>query len=504
MGAYDRMKTHGFEKNRKKIKGVTSLVAKLLAVLLVMMLCVGCQELSGITEQAGGTSTDSAQQTEVNAEVRDLNGIDISEFSVVYSSTDSDYCKRAAKYICDQIKVRTGCVLSMNPDYLPAESEYEIVVGEADRDISKQLDADTQNVQFAIMADDNSIALEGDYFVIAAAAYFFIETYIPSSNFDSTVPKEATVHDPIQKEAKNYILMIGDGMGFNQTLLFEKYAKNISSYNEYSDNENIFYGYYFPSQGQSRTNSLSGVTDSAAGGTALATGYKTLNGYVGKDKTGKNIESLTELAGRLGKATAVISTDSATGATPSSFSAHALDRDDSDGIKASQTVLVKNYDTAIYCGQNKYDSSGVKTLEGAVKATLKSLAKNENGFFMMYEEAHIDKWCHSNDMDNTFNSVVRFNQIIGIVMEYAFYNPDTFVLITADHETGGLSKASNGSFSYSQTSHSGANVPVFAYGMGAEVFNGLTVENTQIPKTIASMMGVKDFGAKDNYKSLLD
>ena len=139
-----------------------------------------------------------------------------------------------------------------------------------------------------------------------------------------------------------------------------------------------------------------------------------------------------------------------------------------------------------------------------MKATLKELAKNENGFFMMYEEAHIDKWCHKNDMDNTFNSVVRFNQIIGIVMEYAFYNPDTFVLITADHETGALTKSSSGAFYYNQTDHSGANVPVFAYGMGAELFNGVTVENTQIPKTIASMMGVKDFGAKDNYKSLLD
>ena len=107
-------------------------------------------------------------------------------------------------------------------------------------------------------------------------------------------------------------------------------------------------------------------------------------------------------------------------------------------------------------------------------------------------------------MEDTFNSVVRFNQIIGIVMEYAFYNPDTFVLITADHETGDLQRSSAGAFFYNQTDHSDANVPVFAYGIGAELFNGVTVENTQIPKTIASMMGVKDFGAKDSYNSLLN
>ena len=99
--------------------------------------------------------------------------------------------------------------------------------------------------------------------------------------------------------------------------------------------------------------------------------------------------------------------------------------------------------------------------------------------------------------------MVRFNQAIGLFMEFAFYNPDTFVLITADHETGALTRTDFGAFEYHQTSHSGANVPVFAYGINADVFNGQIIENTQIPKTVAHMMGKESFGAADQFKSLL-
>ena len=109
---------------------------------------------------------------------------------------------------------------------------------------------------------------------------------------------------------------------------------------------------------------------------------------------------------------------------------------------------------------------------------------------MMYEAAHIDSYGHSNNLDKTFNCMVRFNQVIGIVMEYAFYNPDTFVLITADHETGGLTA----SFEYTSKNHTGDNVQIFAYGDGAEYFNKKTVENIRIPKKIASLWGVKEFG----------
>ena len=476
----------------------SAIITKAAALLLVAVLLVGCQQkvIEEIVDQTSDAITEALELSRVN-------GVDIEEYVIIYPEELSDYSKTAAYYIRSQIKEKTGLSLNIQPDYVPTEAAHEIVVGETNRDISKKLDADTKNMQFSIMADENSIALEGEQFIIAAAAYFFVETYITDTYFNSTVPEGAHVHDPIQKETKNYIIMIGDGMGFNQTLLFEKYAKNISTLAPYSDGEDQFYGYLFPNQGKSQTNSLSGVTDSAAGGTALSTGYKTLNGYVGKDKTGKDIKSLTELASMLGKATAVISTDSNTGATPSSFSAHAMDRNDTETLKKSQAEGVEKYGTIISCGNNPYDKAGVNALMLKLKTTLNTLSKDSDGFFMMYEEAHIDKWCHSNEMEDTFKAVVRFNQAIGLVMEYVFYNPETFVLITADHETGGLTYGINGNFKYTQTSHSGANVPVFAYGKNAALFNGVTVENTQIPKTIAAMMGVMNFGDNDKYVSLL-
>ena len=228
-------------------------------------------------------------------------------------------------------------------------------------------------------------------------------------------------------------------------------------------------------------------------GTALATGYKTNNRYVGKDSNLNDVQSLTELAGSLGKATAVMSTEVQTGATPSAFSAHADDRDNKSDISASQAELTAKYGTIINCGYNHYDASGVNNLKNNVSLTLDKLSKNENGFFMMYEEAYIDKHCEKNDLESTFDALVRFNQVIGIVMEFALYNPETFVLITADHETGNL-KFSGGEFKYSTASHTGNDVPVFAYGLGSEKFNDEIVENIDIPKTIAALWGVEKFG----------
>jgi alkaline phosphatase len=138
------------------------------------------------------------------------------------------------------------------------------------------------------------------------------------------------------------------------------------------------------------------------------------------------------------------------------------------------------------------------SIEAAVTSTLDALDDDEDGFFLMYEEAYIDKHCHSNNLPKTFYALLRFNQVIALFMEYAFYNPNTFILITADHETGGLTD----SFEYTKGDHSSADVPVFAYGDGSELFGGQTVENIQIPQTIAAFMGVDNFGDQTTFKPL--
>lgn len=480
-----------------------STFAKILCVLLSIMLLAGCQvwPLNGSqTESSDTTDTMEVETEPITSQT--LNGISIEEFSIVYCDQDVDYSYRAAKYIQSEILARTGVMLSVIEDHAEAQ-DYEIVVGETSRAISETLEAETQNTRFAILADDEKIALEGDYFVVAAAAYFFVETYIPDTYFESSIPKQTTIHEPIQKEAENFIFLIGDGMGVYQTLLYDVFDVSAPGVPAYSDGEDLFYGYLFPNQGYVRTNSLSGVTDSAAGGTALATGYKTVNGYIGKNSSGKDVKSLTELAASKGMATAVMSTETSTGATPASFSAHADSRKDSSEIFTSQQATTQKYGTLIRCDFNAYDVKSVKNLQKTVNDTLNTLGQDEDGFFMMYEEAYIDKFLHNNDLTGTFYALMRFNQVIGVCMEYAFYHPETFVLITADHETGDLKPNAQGGYSYSIGEHSGANVLVFTYGMSAEVFDGKEIENTQIPKTIAYMMGEKNFGANDQYKSLL-
>ena len=427
-----------------------------------------------------------------------LNGVKLKKYSIVYSDEDLDYAKRAAEYIQSKILERTGLEIPLIEDSDEAVSEYEIVVGNTEREISEKLNADTEGLEFAIMADENRIALEGEYFIIAAAAYFFIETYVPGADYDATVPEKVSIHTPIVKEAKNFIMLIGDGMGPIHTRTFEYLENNI----EYSDGEDVFYGYYLPYQGQSRTSSLSGVTDSAAGGTALSCGKKTINGLVGRDKDNNDLKSLTELAYEKGMSAGVMSTENKTGATPASFSAHADGRYSTAEIIMSQAQARDNYGTVIDCGYDYYDTRYMAVIERHITDTLTTLSANENGFFLMYEEAHIDKHSHNNELDKVFKAVVRFNQAIGRFMEFAFYNPETFILITADHETGDLFANEKGILSFHSEEHTGKNVPIFAYGYSSELFDGVKIENIQISHTFASFMGDDNFGDQSEFGSL--
>lgn len=432
-----------------------------------------------------------------------LCGDALSSYVIVYEEGALPYTVRAAEYIANEIKARTGIALSVMPiSKDSAQNAHEIVVGETTRQISQVLNAQTEGMEFSLLANEDHIALEGDYFIIAAAAYYFVEKYIPEAVFDIDVPTTATVCTPIVKETKNVIFLIGDGMGPTQTKLFDAYeGENVA---DYTDGEDFFYGYLFPYIGEARTDSLSGTTDSAASGTALASGFKTKNGYVGRDGDKNDVPLITEIAAQLGKATAVMSTEKQTGATPAAFSAHAYDRSSTGAITTGQALLAEEWGTIINCNYNVYTESEMHKVRGAITETLAALSADEDGFFVMYEEAYIDKHCHDNDAKDTYMAVLRFNQAIALFMEYAFYNPETMVIITADHETGGLQITDEGECTYSTDEHTSTNVPVFAYGAYAEVFDGKTVENVQIPKTIAALFGVKIEGTNPaDYPSLL-
>ena len=426
-----------------------------------------------------------------------INGTPLAEFTLVYDEQGLDYNKRAAEYIKDTAKQRYNVNLEIIDDNTEAKS-HEIVIGETSREISSSLESDTKGLEFAILASDGSVALEGDYFVIAAAAYYFMETYASADAQASSVPESVSVHQPIVKEAKNYIVLIGDGMGVYQTRMFEYMDNNV----EYGDSEDVFYGYMLPYQGLSKTNSLSGTTDSAAGATALACGYKTFNGYVGRNGQLQDVKNLTELAHELGKSAAVMSTETQTGATPASFVVHVDSRSMSSAIINLMLDATINNGTVIECGFDYYNTRYMGVIEGKVEKVLDQVSNNDKGFFLMYEEAYIDKHCDDNDFEKSFNAMVRFNQVIARFMEFVFYNPETAILITADHETGGLHEDENGNLAFVTTDHTSADVPIFAYGHGMDIFNGAHVENIQIAHTIAALMGDENFGDQSQYQSL--
>ena len=422
-----------------------------------------------------------------------INNVSLSEYAIVYSDTDTDYAYRAAEYIQNAILERTGIKLPLQEDS-NVTAAYEIVVGDTEREVSAQLNADTTRDSFALMTYKKQVGLEGDYFLIAAAAYYFVQTYITGETFNGVIPKEATLCKPITEAPNKFFFLIGDGMGPNHTKLYDDPPMFLKRSDGYSDGEDLFYGYLLPAHGYAQTYSLTGVTDSAAAGTALATGYKTFNTYVGVNGENQPVKSLTELANELGKATAVLSTEPRTGATPSSFLAHVPDRTDQNALLESQDTIEKA-GTLISCDFDVYDAKQLQAkVEGTVLDTIAQLEQDPDGFFMMYEEAHIDKHSHSNNLNHAFLAVARFNQVIGRVMEYACYNPDTFVLITADHETGKLQPAPNGKMTYNSDTHTNTDVPVFAFGQGSELFDGVTADNIQLPKTIAKMWGAAEFG----------
>lgn len=426
------------------------------------------------------------------------NGVSIKEYQIVCNKEGLDYNVRAAEYIQNAIKNVTGYTPAIVDDS-EAEKSHEIVVGETSRQISTELNQTLSGVQFSMLTKGGKIALEGNYFVIAAAAYYFVDTYVKAG--DVEIADATLVRDPIVKEAKNYILLIGDGMGVEHANMFA----HMEDTSGFSDGESFFYGYMLPNIGMSRTDSFSGTTDSAASGTAMATGYKTENRRIGTDRSNNELKSITELAAELGKATAIMSTDDSTGATPSAFSAHTDHRNNSEDIKADQQALTQKYGTIFDCGYESYAPNSVKvSLESHITNTLAKVSADTDGFFLMYEEAHIDKKSHSNDVEMTFKSVLRFNQAIARFMEYAFYNPDTVVIITADHETGGLAYSeileryyfTNGTDEKKE--HTSTPVPVFAWGQGTEFFNDTIIENVQIAQFIAGAMGVTDFGDTEN------
>ncbi len=319
-------------------------------------------------------------------------------------------------------------------------------------------------------------------------------------------------NDKLSK-VKNIILLIGDGMGLTQI-----YSGLTANHGELNLSQFLNIGFSKTSAADSY------ITDSAAGATAMATGKKARNRAIGVDTNNVPLKNLPDIIRPLGIKTGLISAGSITDATPAAFYAHQPERSlDSliahDYLKSSVEILIgggadmfnkeKVSDSLRAKGfqvSNHWqdlaslkapfvlldDSKTVSMLKGrgnflteAFNKSQQTLSKNPKGFFMMAEGAQIDYGGHVNKVPYVVTEMLDFDQLIGEALRFADSNGETLVIVTADHETGGLTlldgdlKKGYVDGHFSTNDHTAVMVPVFAYGPHALDFRGV-YENTEI------------------------
>lgn len=330
---------------------------------------------------------------------------------------------------------------------------------------------------------------------------------------------------------KNVIVMIADGMGPNDITIAEKFSDECFSFGLLLNQ--------FKNHGEATTRSAdSDVTDSAAAATALGTGTKTNNGMVGMlpDKT--HLKNISEIAREQGKKVGIVTNDLVTGATPSGYTVHAVSREATEvlakgfidfapdvlignGYSKFLSVLTDEYKTKLtknFLVASNFDMMPIvlnsdttekKPLIGFHGEDLLGKSSNylayctelalnrldgDKGFFLLVEGAGTDKAGHSNVMSAKINNVITFDRAIAVVLKYMKTHPDTLLVITSDHETGGVQLPAEGEQPtdklFTTSNHTGKNVRVFALGYGAQRFRGCVVDNTDIAKfTIAAVKG---------------
>lgn len=332
---------------------------------------------------------------------------------------------------------------------------------------------------------------------------------------------------PKGKKVKNVILMIGDGMSLMHV------------YTAWTANRGKLWLENAQATGLSKTWAVKKlVTDSGSGGTSLATGVKTVYHAVGVDPEGKPLTSLVDVAKELGKDAGMAVTCRLWDATPCDFCCHNIDRD-------KEEELVGDYPTSgvdfVFGGgaqkfTNRKDGRDIfkelqkkgyhvsRTLDDffaydknsrifavpydkdtplpdergdlLARASMKGISlmnQNKNGFFMMIEGSQLDDYGHFNQLDLLMKETLDFDQTVGEVMKWAAKDGETLVVVTADHETGGLTLVNGNKEEgrveccFSSKDHTGAMVPVYTFGPGAENFTGI-FENTDVFKKIKKLM----------------
>ena len=329
------------------------------------------------------------------------------------------------------------------------------------------------------------------------------------------------------RKPKNVIYLIGDGMGLNQ--IYAGMTANGGTLNIERCTHT----------GLAKTYSANSyITDSAAGGTALATGNKTNNGMIGMNADSVAVKSVLSAAEEAGMATGLVATVRITHATPASFYAHQISRNMYEEIAAE--MLTSGVDFFVGGGRKNFEvrkdslnySDSLRNVDynivysidsvqapvllpfgalcadsdmpqarergnflpQAVDLAIKSLDARADGFFLMVEGSQIDYQGHGNNTEGVVDEVLDFDRAIQVALDFAERDGETLVVITADHETGGMTIL-NGSYAdstvvaqFNTGGHTGTMVPIYSFGPCADQFTGI-MENTEIPVRIKTALG---------------
>lgn len=356
----------------------------------------------------------------------------------------------------------------------------------------------------------------------------------------TTLPHSVAPFDPSGTVVKpdRIILMIGDGMAVAH--LTAALVANSGS----------LYMQQFRHIGITTTHSANDfITDSGAAGTALATGRKTYNGAIGVSTDTLPMRNIREVMAGAGYRTGVVSTSAVTHATPAAFVAHqpcrklheAIAADfvqsgvdlfmgggldhfarRTDGRNLVAELQQKGYviDTQsvklnpvpspalVAAATTKYaglyaaehlvpsDSGRGEFLATATRDAINILNKSPKGFFLMVEGSQIDWGGHDNNTAYIITETLDFDRAVGEALRFAAADRRTLVIVTSDHETGGMTlhagdyQSGHVTGAYTSGEHTGTMVPVFAFGPGAEQFAGF-YDNTELPKRIAKLLGLQ-------------
>lgn len=322
---------------------------------------------------------------------------------------------------------------------------------------------------------------------------------------------------------KNIILFIADGAGMPAFShgLFQSPGSELEK---------------FTCIGLVKTGSLSGITDSAAAVTALACGVRTKNGFLGMTAEGRKAESVLEQARKKRKSTGLVATCGLTHATPAGYYAHVNSR--SDETEIARQCGTAGIDVLLGGGYGFFKKSGaldamtkkgyilvrtaeelkgVKTDKAArllglfgdedmgacsgrtpslremTQTAIRILSRNTNGFFLMVEGSQIDWAGHANNAEGLECEMLEFLDALKPAGDFLQKERSTLILVTADHETGGIfisdqnpvSGASE--ISFASTAHTGEMVPLFARGESAELFGGI-YDNTLVALLIKDLL----------------